>query len=35
MEQSFDAEKGFANYCRTDLAMVLEKFDKAMREFEA
>jgi hypothetical protein len=30
----FDAEKGFANYCRTDLAMVLEKFDKAMREFE-
>jgi len=28
----FDAEKGFANYCRTDLDMVLEKFDKAVKE---
>jgi len=28
----FDAEKGFANYCETDLDMVLEKFDKAVRE---
>lgn len=30
----FDAEKGFANYCETDLAMVLEKFDKAVKELE-
>jgi len=31
----FDAEKGFANYCKTDLEMVLEKFDKAVKEWEA
>ena len=29
----FDAEKGFANYCGTDLDMVLEKFDKALAGF--
>jgi len=29
----FDAEKGFANYCGTNLDMVLDKFDKAAREF--
>jgi hypothetical protein len=28
----FDAEKGFANYCETDLDMVLEKFDKAVEK---
>ena len=29
----FDAQKGFANYCQTDLDMVLEKFDKALAGF--
>ena len=29
----FDAEKGFANYCETSLDMVLEKFDKAIKEY--
>ena len=29
----FDAEEGWAVFCGTDLDMVLEKFDKATREF--
>jgi len=29
----FDATAGWAVFCRTDLNMVLEKFDKAIKEF--
>ena len=29
----FDAEAGWAVFCRTDLDMVLEKFDRAIKEF--
>jgi len=30
----FDAEKGFACYTNTDLDMVMEKFDRAIKEFQ-
>jgi len=29
----FDGKDGWAVFCRTDLDMVLEKFDKAIKEF--